>query len=233
MLSTSTISWKFYSNILKQFRYISRSVYNEDVCIKVSESDEVLGGVGKVECHKQPLSLHRAFSVFLFNDEKKLLLQKRSLKKVTFPGVWSNTCCSHPLYNDKEINEKDNIGIKAAAKRRMGEELGLWNIPEDKFEVAGRFLYKAIMDDIWGEFELDYSLILRNTGISNMCKLNKDEVDKVMFVSFNELQEMIKNGEQFSPWFMLFNKQGFIEKWFDSLDNNTFINDPSFIYKLN
>ncbi|CEF67443.1 CG5919 protein [Strongyloides ratti] len=204
-------------NFSKQIRYFSRSVQNEDICIKVSESDEILGSIGKVECHKQPLSLHRAFSVFLFNDENKLLLQKRSLNKVTFPGVWSNTCCSHPLYNDSEIKEKDNKGIKMAACRRMGQELGLWNIPEDKFEVAGRFLYKAVMDDVWGEFELDYSLILRNINISNKYKLNRDEVDKVMFVNFIELQNMIQSGEKFSPWFMLFNRHGFIKKWFEDL----------------
>uniref|UniRef100_A0A0K0E6L1 isopentenyl-diphosphate Delta-isomerase n=1 Tax=Strongyloides stercoralis TaxID=6248 RepID=A0A0K0E6L1_STRER len=223
----------FYTNLIKQTRCVSRGLQNEDICIKVSESDEVLGSIGKVECHKQPLSLHRAFSIFLFNNEKKLMLQKRSLNKVTFPGVWSNTCCSHPLYNDKEITEKDNKGIKAAASRRMGQELGLWNIQEDKFEVAGRFLYRAVMDDVWGEFELDYSLILRNIDIPKKYTLNKDEVDEVKFVNFVELQNMIRGGEEFSPWFILFNKHGFLEKWFRSLDKGIYDNNYNTIYKLN
>lgn len=56
--------------------------------------------------------LHRAFSVFLFNSEGKLLLQKRSDTKITFPGYWTNTCCSHPLYNDDELPEEGQLGMK-------------------------------------------------------------------------------------------------------------------------
>ncbi len=55
--------------------------------------------------------LHRAFSVFLFNNEGKLLLQQRSADKITFPLTWTNTCCSHPLYFPEELDEKDEIGI--------------------------------------------------------------------------------------------------------------------------
>uniref|UniRef100_A0A0N4ZFD2 isopentenyl-diphosphate Delta-isomerase n=1 Tax=Parastrongyloides trichosuri TaxID=131310 RepID=A0A0N4ZFD2_PARTI len=232
MLSKSRILYNLISNGCKNIRFFSIPLPNEDICIQVSETDKIIGSVGKMECHKQPLSLHRAFSVFLFDENKKLLLQKRSQKKVTFPGVWSNTCCSHPLYNDKEINENGNIGVKLAASRRMGQELGLWNINENNFEVAGKFLYKAVMDDVWGEYELDYSLLLKCFNGTHLCNINKNEVDEIKLVNYNELQDMIRNGEPFSPWFLLFNNQGYVKKWFDDLDTNTISTNPNTIYKL-
>lgn len=65
--------------------------------------------------------LHRAFSVFLFNSENKLLLQQRSLEKITFPGTWTNTCCSHPL-----VGEENGInGVLEAAKRKLVHEIGV------------------------------------------------------------------------------------------------------------
>ncbi|PNI17455.1 LOW QUALITY PROTEIN: IDI1 isoform 5, partial [Pan troglodytes] len=69
--------------------------------------------------------LHRAFSVFLFNTENKLLLQQRSDAKITFPGCFTNTCCSHPLSNPAELEESDALGVRRAAQRRLKAELGI------------------------------------------------------------------------------------------------------------
>ncbi|PNJ08454.1 IDI1 isoform 3, partial [Pongo abelii] len=69
--------------------------------------------------------LHRAFSVFLFNTENKLLLQQRSDAKITFPGCFTNTCCSHPLSNPGELEENDALGVRRAAQRRLKAELGI------------------------------------------------------------------------------------------------------------
>lgn len=69
--------------------------------------------------------LHRAFSVFLFNTENKLLLQQRSNAKITFPDCFTNTCCSHPLSHPLELEENDAIGVRRAAQRRMKAELGI------------------------------------------------------------------------------------------------------------
>ncbi|WIA42024.1 hypothetical protein OEZ86_009316 [Tetradesmus obliquus] len=82
-----------------------------DNCIIVTEDDAVTGTANKYDSHRflpeQPRGLlHRAFSVFLFNSEGKLLLQQRATDKITFPGVWTNTCCSHPLYG-QQPNELD------------------------------------------------------------------------------------------------------------------------------
>ena len=102
----------------------------EEPLIMVDESDAVKGYQTKRDCHLKANiiehgMLHRAFSVFLFNKEGDLLLQQRSDKKITFPGYITNSCCSHPLHNDEELEEYGNIGIKKAAKRRLSYELGI------------------------------------------------------------------------------------------------------------
>ena len=96
----------------------------------VDESDAVKGFETKRDCHLKANiiehgMLHRAFSVFLFNKKGDLLMQKRSDKKITFPGYITNSCCSHPLHNDEELEEYNNIGIRKAAKRRLSYELGI------------------------------------------------------------------------------------------------------------
>ena len=98
-------------------------------CILVSTDDKVIGADTKKECHLntniEAGMLHRAFSVFLFNAQGELLLQQRSLAKITFPEYFTNTCCSHPLYRPEELEEKDEIGVKRAAQRKLEHELGI------------------------------------------------------------------------------------------------------------
>jgi isopentenyl-diphosphate Delta-isomerase len=110
-----------------------------DECIAVSPNDEILGHTTKLEAHRfddprHPNGvLHRAFSVFLFNSEGKLLLQQRAADKITFPSVWTNTCCSHPLYGQEPcevdgpeaVKSGNVIGIKFAALRKLQHELGI------------------------------------------------------------------------------------------------------------
>lgn len=98
--------------------------------IMVDEYDCVTGYETKRDCHlKKNIieygMLHRAFSVFLFNKQGELLLQQRSNEKITFPGYITNTCCSHPLYDEAELDEYKHIGIRRAAKRRLSYELGI------------------------------------------------------------------------------------------------------------
>jgi isopentenyl-diphosphate delta-isomerase len=73
-------------------------------------------------------ALHRAFSVFLFNEEGKLLLQKRASEKITFPDCWTNTCCSHPLTRPDEIITENQLGVKNAATRKLEQELGITEV---------------------------------------------------------------------------------------------------------
>lgn len=87
------------------------------------------------------MTLHRAFSVFIFNPEKKLLLQKRAASKITFPNLWTNSCCSHPLYNDQESDQsKEFIGVRRAARRKVEHELGIKELGLETMNVMGRFV---------------------------------------------------------------------------------------------
>ena len=93
---------------------------------------------------------HRAFSVFLFDTNNKLLLQKRSDKKVTFPNRWSNTCCSHPL--SIEMDKHNNVGIRKAAQRRIKYELNI-DIDVNSLFPLEKILYRADSDEIFEEYE--------------------------------------------------------------------------------
>ena len=69
--------------------------------------------------------LHRAFSLFVFNERDELLLQQRSDTKITFPSLWTNTCCSHPLATPTEMEEAEQLGVSSAFQRSIGLELGV------------------------------------------------------------------------------------------------------------
>lgn len=133
---------------------------NHEYCIGVDANDRITGEFSKKTAHL--LSnirrgyLHRAFSVFLFNSDNELLLQKRSSRKITFPKYVTNTCCSHPLSNPQELAENDFIGAKRAARRKLFHELGIqpWQLPMDKFIPMRRIHYMSPCEDnIWGEHE--------------------------------------------------------------------------------
>ena len=102
--------------------------------------------------------LHRAFSVFLFDSNNKLLLQQRAHEKITFPDMWTNTCCSHPLDTPGETGAGSEAveGAKRAAQRKLEQELGIKaeEVPVDKFRFLTRIHYKAPCGDgTWGEHE--------------------------------------------------------------------------------
>merc|ERR1719160_1765880 len=101
----------------------------KELCIVVDENDQVVGYDTKKNCHllSKGLKLHRAFSVFLFDSQNRLMLQKRSGDKITFPHFWANTCCSHPLHTEdgSELPIKDGLGAKRAAIRKLEQELGI------------------------------------------------------------------------------------------------------------
>ena len=95
----------------------------EENCILVDNDDNIIGKDSKVNCHLGEGKLHRAFSVLLFNNSGDLLIQKRAREKITFPSIWANSCCSHPLHIESEIAGIE--GAKNAAKRKMEQELGI------------------------------------------------------------------------------------------------------------
>ena len=88
----------------------------QEELILVDREDNELGFLSKAECHDGAGVLHRAFSLFLFNDEGELLLQQRSGNKRLWPNFWSNSCCSHPRRGES---------MEVATRRRLRDELNL------------------------------------------------------------------------------------------------------------
>ena len=110
-------------------------------CILVDNEDVAIGSLSKLESHYMAGSLHRAFSVLLFNSKDELLVQKRASTKITFPSVWANSCCSHPLMLDGGTEES----VVDAAIRKMEQELGIpSSISSDwDYNPVGRFMYSS------------------------------------------------------------------------------------------
>ena len=113
--------------------------------------------------------LHRAFSVFLFDSDNRLLLQQRASEKITFPDMWTNTCCSHPLGVPGETGSDlatSVQGVKRAAQRKLDQELGIKaeQVPLKDFQFLTRIHYKAPSDGKWGEHESKTSLFLGHGG---------------------------------------------------------------------
>ncbi|CAH9069702.1 unnamed protein product [Cuscuta epithymum] len=222
---------------------VQRRLMFDDECILVDENDSVVGHDTKYNCHlmekiESQNLLHRAFSVFLFNSKYELLLQQRSATKVTFPLVWTNTCCSHPLYRESELIEQNAIGVRNAAQRKLLDELGIpaKDVPVDQFTPLGRILYKEPSDGKWGEHELDYLLfIVRDVRVHP----NPDEVADVKYVNREELKEILRkadageDGIKLSPWFTLV-VHNFLFKWWDHVEKGSLMEaaDMKTIHKL-
>ncbi len=156
--------------------------------ILVDKDDNEIGSEEKDKAHRGSLPLHRAFSVFIFNIKGELLIHKRSGKKKTWPGFWTNTCCSHPRVGE---------ATEEAAKRRLEEEMG-FSCP---LKFLFKFTYKARYDDVYGEHEVDNVFSGRYDG---PVKPDRNEVDEWKFVGVGGLRsDMKKNPEKYTPWFRL------------------------------
>jgi len=136
-------------DFLNQYDKTQVSLLDEK-CILVNEDDVVIGEETKKNCHLinniDKGMLHRAFSIFLFDQNNRMLLQQRSNFKITYPDLWTNTCCSHPLFvtSTGSSEEIDDInGIKKAAKRRLLYEFGIDVLNMDKIEYITQVHYKA------------------------------------------------------------------------------------------
>jgi isopentenyl-diphosphate Delta-isomerase len=161
--------------------------YLDEEIILVDKNDNKLGLCGKMKAHLEG-KLHRAFSVFVFNSEGELLLQKRAYEKYHSGGLWTNTCCSHP---------RDSEDIEEAVHRRLNEELG-FDCPIKK--ILG-FYYKAKLDNNVYEHEYDHVFIGKYNGVP---KPNPNEVDDWLWINIEELLNRIKrNPSDFTYWFKL------------------------------
>lgn len=151
----------------------------------VDEHDRIIGPISKLEGHllqherKQVhrSELHRAFSLLLFNSKNEMLLQQRAFKKITFPGRWTNTCCSHNAHVPQELEvEPHFIGMRRAAVRRTNFELGIDDLQTDDLKIVSRILYYAESCDKFAEHELDYIIFARK-DIDPAFVVNPDEIE--------------------------------------------------------
>jgi isopentenyl-diphosphate delta-isomerase len=156
----------------------------QELLILVDEKDNQLGTMEKLEVHKKGL-LHRAFSVFIFNSEGKFLLQQRADEKYHSPGLWSNTCCSHPLSG--EI-------VADAVKRRLWQEMGMQT--ETTFQFS--FIYKKEFDNGLTEYEFDHVYFGKS---DELPRPNPAEVKNWNYVSLADLKKDIsENPENYTEW---------------------------------
>tara|TARA_B100000287_G_scaffold248710_1_gene233825 strand:- start:745 stop:2475 length:1731 start_codon:yes stop_codon:yes gene_type:complete len=174
-----------------------------EAVIQVTENDEVIGPISKLDSHHEDGKYHRAFSVMLFDSSGRLLLQRRASHKITFPDVWANSCCSHPLHSDEEMELKNALGVKRAAVRKLEQELGIHpsQVPLEKFDFVTKMRYQARQDEDWIEREIDHCLVIHTDVDVNP---NPNEVSEIKWVSQEELEEMLVSDDSenvIAPWF--------------------------------
>ena len=153
--------------------------------ILVDEHDKQIGLMEKMEAHQKAL-LHRAISIFICNTKGEWLLQRRAMSKYHSAGLWTNTCCTHPLPNEENID---------AAHRRLSFEMGMQS---DLTEIFS-FTYNEKLDNELTEYEFDHVFL----GVTNQIpNFNTDEVMDYKYLSFSDLTEDIfKNPNNYTVWF--------------------------------
>ena len=195
----------------------------------VDRQDQIIGETTKKDAHllsnieQEPTLIHRAFSFFLFDSSTtpaRLILQQRALEKITYPSLWANTCCSHPLHNPVEMNGID--GVKHAVLRRVRYELG-YEINSELIYLT-RIFYQArnIPDDgIFGESEIDYIIIGRTPQVDLITdfQLNRNEVKEIRSMTLKDCEDLVQQGVA-TPWFSRIVQEGLLAKWWTLIDRN-------------
>jgi isopentenyl-diphosphate delta-isomerase len=156
--------------------------------ILVDNDDNETGYLSKADCHDGEGVLHRAFSLFLFNDDGELLLQQRSASKRLWPGYWSNSVCSHPRRGES---------MQVATQRRLYDELNI----ESELEFVYKFAYRAGFDAAGSEHELCHVFLGRAPA---EVFPNDLEIADIRFISTADLdREFADKPGTLTPWFAL------------------------------
>ncbi len=167
---------------------VNRVSTENELLILVDTDDQETGSLGKVECHDGDGILHRAFSVFLFNDRGELLLQQRSVDKRLWPMYWTNTCCSHPRQGES---------MQVATERRLQQELNT----ASTLEFIYKFEYQARFGNLGSENELCWVYLDR---LEQEATANGAEIAALRFADEKTLQaEIESNPDDFTPWFKM------------------------------
>ena len=167
----------------------------EENVILVDLLDNQLGLMPKMEAHEKAV-LHRAFSVFIFNDKGELMLQQRAAHKYHSPLLWTNTCCSHQRDGESNIE---------AGKRRLIEEMGFKTNLKEIFS----FVYKAPFDNGLTEHELDHVMIGNFNGTP---KINPDEVASYKWMTLEAVKKDIElQPKLYTAWFKIIFKESYLK----------------------
>ena len=159
----------------------------DDFVILVNKNDKKIGLMPKMEAHKKG-ALHRAFSVFIFNNKNELMIQKRNINKYHSPGLWTNTCCSHQRKNEKTID---------AAHRRLFEEMGI----KSELKLFTSFIYKAEFDNGLIEHEFDHVIV--GSFVGNPV-INQLEVCDWKWEDLDLIKENLKTyPDDYTEWFKI------------------------------
>lgn len=158
-----------------------------DYVILVDEKDNPVGREEKLEAHRQG-KLHRAFSIYVFNKQGQLMLQKRHSAKYHSGGLWTNTCCGHP---------RPGESLSEAAHRRLKDEMGF----DCELKEAFSFIYKVPLDKGLTEHEYLHIFICNFEGTP---VINEEEAEGWKWMDFKELcRDMRKNPQAYTKWFQL------------------------------
>ena len=159
----------------------------EDKVILVDINDNQIGLMPKLEAHEKGV-LHRAFSVFIFNNDGELMLQRRALTKYHSPGLWTNSCCSHQRDGETNI---------ISGKRRLNEEMGF----DTELCEKTSFIYKAKFDNGLTEHEFDHVLV---GSYNHSPIINSIEVDSWKWMSMENVKKDIKDHpDNYTAWFKI------------------------------
>ena len=162
----------------------------DEYVILVDENDNPIGKEEKVKCHLPSGILHRAFTALIFNNEGKLLLTKRSDKKMLWPGYWDGTVASHP---------RESETYMSSAERRMPEEIGI----VCKMNYMNKFEYHVPYKDVGSENEICGTLIGIVDDFDETC-LIKDEISEIKWIDPDELKnELEQNMDVYCPWMVI------------------------------
>jgi len=160
----------------------------EERLILVDAEDRALGPATRAACHAGEGLLHRAFSVYLFDADLRLLLQQRQDGKTLWPGFWSNSCCSHPRWGEE---------APAAAARRIREELGVGATLEHLWS----YRYQARFADAGSEHELCW--VFAGPVDPSAVRANATEVKDWRFAAPGALDAEIDDETRYTPWFRI------------------------------
>ena len=160
----------------------------KDELILVDTEDNEIGFEEKEKCHVKNGILHRAFSIFIFNEEKELLIQQRGKYKMLWPLFWSNSCCSHPRKGES---------IENAASRRIVEECGI----ACELKRIYKFKYSSKFEEVGSENEICHVFIGKN---NNNPIVNLEEIENWKWIKIPDLlKDISKNPNKYTPWFKM------------------------------